>query len=215
MKTSTALVLCGIIAIAVAAYTLMVYSSLPDTIPTHWGADGTVNGYGSRGTIFIMPGVTLSLTLLLLALPWMSPKNFKIDTFRETYNYMMFIVTAMMGYLSFVIIYMTLHPTWDFTKPMIGGMLIFFALLGNSMGKVKRNFFMGIRTPWTLASDQVWVATHRLGARLMTLGGAAGAVAVLLGAPVLPVFFVFLALVLYPVLYSLLLYKRLEKAGAL
>ena len=127
----------------------------------------------------------------------------------------MFIVTAMMGYLSFVIIYMTLHPTWDFTKPMIGGMLIFFALLGNSMGKVKRNFFMGIRTPWTLASDQVWVATHRLGARLMTLGGAAGAVAVLLGAPVLPVFFVFLALVLYPVLYSLLLYKRLEKAGAL
>ena len=207
--------LCGIIAIAVAAYTLMVYSSLPDTIPTHWGADGTVNGYGSRGTIFIMPGVTLSLTLLLLALPWMSPKNFKLDTFRETYNYMMFIVTAMMGYLSFVIIYMTLHPTWDFTKPMIGGMLIFFALLGNSMGKVKRNFFMGIRTPWTLASDQVWVATHRLGARLMTLGGAAGAVAVLLGAPVLPVFFVFLALVLYPVLYSLLLYKRLEKAGAL
>ena len=215
MKTSTALAFCGIIAIAVAAYTLMVYSSLPDTIPTHWGADGTVNGYGSRGTIFIMPGVTLSLTLLLLALPWMSPKNFKIDTFRETYNYMMFIVTAMMGYLSFVIIYMTLHPTWDFTKPMIGGMLIFFALLGNSMGKVKRNFFMGIRTPWTLASDQVWMATHRLGARLMTLGGVAGAVAVLLGAPVLPVFFVFLALVLYPVLYSLLLYKRLEKAGAL
>jgi len=215
MKTSTTMVLCCLIAIAVTGYTLFVYSSLPNIIPTHWGADGKVNGYGSRNTIFIMPVTTIGMTLLLLALPWMSPKNFSIETFRYTYNYIMLIVTAMMGYLSFVIIHMTLHPQWNYTKPMIGGMLLFLGLLGNSLGKVKRNFFMGIRTPWTLANDQVWVATHRLGARLMTLAGFGGALAVWLGAPVLPIFFIFIALSLYPIIYSLLLYKRLERSGAI
>ena len=215
MKTSTALVLCCLIALFVTGYTLIVYSSLPDIIPTHWGADGKVNGWGSRNTIFITPAITLGMALLFIALPWMSPKNFSIETFRSTYNYIMLIVTAMMGYLSIVIIYMSQHPTWNYTKPLIGGMMLFLGLLGNSLGKVKKNFYVGIRTPWTLASDQVWVATHRLGARLMTIAGFGGAVAIWLGAPVMPIFFIFIALSLFPVIYSLFLYKRLERGGVL
>jgi uncharacterized membrane protein len=193
----------------------MVYPSLPETIPTHWGADGKVNGYGPRSTAFIWPALAAGMTLLMFVLPAISPKNFSMESFRHTFNYITFILVAMMGYLGFVVLYMTQNPTWAFEKPFVGGMMVFIGLLGNLMGKVQRNFFVGIRTPWTLASDKVWVATHRLGARLMTLGGLVGALLVIIGVPALYVFFAFIALILYPILYSLLLYKRLERAGSL
>lgn len=215
MKTSTALVLCLLVFVAVCVYTAVVYPGLPDTVPTHWGPDGKPNAWGSRNTVFLWPGITLGMTVLMWVLPVISPKNFKIDSFRQTFNYIVFIVVAMMGYISFVGLLMTQNPHWDLSKALLGGILAFTGLLGNMLGKVKRNFFVGIRTPWTLANERVWDATHRLGARLMTFAGVAGAIAILVGAPAMPVFFVFIALTLYPVVYSLILYKRLERAQLL
>jgi uncharacterized membrane protein len=81
------------------------------------------------------------------------------------------------------------------------------------LGKVRRNFWMGVRTPWTLASDAVWIATHRLAARLLVAGSLAGAIALWLGAPVEVGFFLLLTALLIPAGYSLLLYKRLEREG--
>jgi uncharacterized membrane protein len=89
-------------------------------------------------------------------------------------------------------------------------MFVFFALIGNLLGKVRRNFWMGIRTPWTLASEEVWIATHRLGARLMVAAGIAGAVCVALGVPLPVCFALLIGSLLIPVLYSLWLSKKLE-----
>jgi len=89
------------------------------------------------------------------------------------------------------------------------------ALLGNVLGKVRRNFFVGIRTPWTIANEQVWNATHRLGAKTFFAGGLLGLVAVILRAPFwLPVTAVIVA-VLIPVIYSLMFYKQLERRSEL
>src|SRR5262245_17683179 len=98
----------------------------------------------------------------------------------------MFLVTALFGYLHGVILLQQFkNPPvrFDIGRLMVGGMFLFFALLGNVLGKVKRNFFMGVRTPWTLASETVWTRTHRLAAWLWTGGGLVGLVAVLAGAP--------------------------------
>ena len=70
----------------------------------------------------------------------------------------------------------------DIGRALIGGMFLFFALLGNVMGKVRKNFYIGIRVPWTLASDRVWNDTHRLAAWLMVGGGILGFLLVILGA---------------------------------
>ena len=89
------------------------------------------------------------------------------------------------------------------------------ALLGNVLGKVRRNFFVGIRTPWTIANEQVWNATHRLCAKTFFAGGLLGLVAVILRAPFwLPVTAVIVA-VLIPVIYSLMFYKQLERRSEL
>jgi uncharacterized membrane protein len=153
--------------------------------------------------------------VMLVGLPWLSPKKFEIDTFRATFNYIMVFVACFFGFLAYMITYATLNPHWDMTKPFISGLMLFIGLIGNFLGKVKKNFYVGIRTPWTLASDKVWIGTHRLGARIMTFGGFACTIALWLGVPAMVAFGIFIALCLYPVLYSLLLYKQLEKAGAL
>jgi len=87
--------------------------------------------------------------------------------------------------------------------------------MGNVMGKVRRNFFIGIRTPWTLASEPVWNATHRFAARTLFVGGLLGLLAVILHAPFWLPMAAILTAALVPVIYSLVLYKQLERRGAL
>ena len=215
MKTSTALALCVLVMVAVLVYAAMSYSSLPDRIPIHWNAAGKIDGYGSKSIIFMYPSMPLVAVIMLVTLPWLSPAKFKIDEFRGAFNYMMVIISCMMGYIGFVAMYGTRNPHFEINKLLISGILLFFGLLGNMLGKVKRNFFIGVRTPWTLASDKVWVATHRLAARLITVSGLLGAVAIWLGGPMWVIFTIVIALVLYPAVYSLILYKRLERTQAL
>ena len=125
--------------------------------------------------------------VLFAFLPALSPKHFEVDTFRSTYLYIMVLITALFAYMNGVI----LLATWqelregnkfmDIGRALIGGMFLFFALLGNVMGKVRKNFYIGIRVPWTLASDRVWNDTHRLAAWLMVAGGIIGFLVVILG----------------------------------
>ena len=94
-----------------------------------------------------------------------------------------------------------------------------FASLGNVLGKVRRNFWVGIRTPWTIASERVWNTTHRLAAKLFVCAGAIGLVTVVAGLPPMPMFVIVLSTILFaslfPVVYSLYLYKVLEQRSEL
>ncbi|MBV9470445.1 MAG: SdpI family protein, partial [Abitibacteriaceae bacterium] len=192
-------------------YGLALAPHLPDRIPTHWDAYGQVNGWGSKQTgLFLMPGMMLLLLLLLFALPWLSPRNFSTADFHGTFNYVMVITIALMGYMHIIMLQAALHPDANMNRGLWGGLFLFFALTGNVLGKVRRNFWIGIRTPWTLASDEVWIATHRLAARLMVAGGLIGACAAWLGAPFVFCFILLMLTVLIPVPYSLLMYKKME-----
>jgi uncharacterized membrane protein len=140
------------------------------------------------------------------------------------------LVTALFAYLNMAILLNCLKdPPFrvDIGSLFMGGMFLFFALMGNVMGKVKPNFFMGVRTPWTLANETVWVRTHRLAAWLWTVGGLIGLAVVAVGAVVqnvidqpmpwffIPLFVGFMIMAIIPVPYSLYIYKRLEKEGKL
>ena len=84
---------------------------------------------------------------------------------------------------------------------MMGGISLFFALMGNVMGKVRRNFWVGFRTPWTLANERVWNATHRCGAKAMVVAGLAGLIVALTGAQFWLFFGILLLGALIPALY--------------
>jgi uncharacterized membrane protein len=206
------MVLVGVLLTAgMAVYGAVLYPTLPEQIPTHWGLNGQVDGWTPKPWGVFLVSILMGVALLsFLALPALSPRNFELEGFRTTYNYIVTVVLAMFAYIGVVGFQAALHPDQDLGRLLIGGVMGALAVLGNVLGKVRRNFWMGIRTPWTLASDKVWYATHRLGARLMMFAGGLGAVAVLAGAPPAAVFLLVLAAILWPVVHSYLLYKRLE-----
>ena len=90
-----------------------------------------------------------------------------------------------------------------------------FALLGNVMGKVRRNFYIGVRTPWALANERVWNATHRFAAKTFVLGGVIGLVLTAVGVKGWLPFAALMGAALVPVVYSLVVYKQLERRGQL
>jgi uncharacterized membrane protein len=205
----------GLIA-AVLVATTATYSHLPATVPTHWDARGNVNGWSARWTLFVIdPGIMAGLLLLFAVLPWLSPKHFEVDSFRSTYLYIMVVVLAMMTYMHALMLAAGLSWAVDVGRAVEGGVCLLIALLGNVMGKVRRNFYVGIRTPWTIANEQVWNATHRFAAKTMFAGGVLGVIAAILGAPFwLPIGLVMVG-ALGPAVYSLVLYKQMESRGEL
>jgi uncharacterized membrane protein len=192
------------------------YDRLPEQLPVHWDVHFEPDSFVAREDAllyFLLPPAGMAVFLgLWLLLPWLSPRRFKVDRFRRVYDYLMALVVALFAYLHLVLL-------WGYVEGVspgrliVAGFFLMFALLGNVMGQVQRNFWVGVRTPWTLASEAVWVRTHRVAAWLYVPLGVAGFIAVLAGAPLGVLFVVFLVVVLLPVVYSLVLYKRLERRG--
>jgi len=208
-----------LIAISLGA-TAWVYSSLPEQIPTHWNIRGEVDGYGGKWTLFLFPAMMAGLLVLFSILPALSPKHFEVDTSRSTYLYIMVLCTGLFGYMHGVLLYVVhqtvaKEATVDLGRAFIAGMFLFFGLMGNVIGKVRKNFYIGVRVPWTLASDRVWNDTHRLAAWVWVSAGVIGFVMVVLGAPILAAIAVLLVSAFIPVIYSFVHYKSLERRGTL
>jgi uncharacterized membrane protein len=193
------------------------YDQLPDQIPVHWDINGSADKFVPKSeawvNFWLAPSLMAGFLLLTVALPWLSPKQFEVDRFRDTYGYAMALVVALFGYIHLLILWGSLHPEATTIRLLVAGILAFFALIGNVLGRVRRNFWLGIRTPWTLANEDVWNKTHRLGAWMFVAYGFVGCIAVLFGVPLLWVFVALMVVAVIPVLYSLVIYKLLEKQG--
>jgi uncharacterized membrane protein len=208
----------GAAAVILAAFagTVVAYPQLPAVVPLHWDAHGNVNGWGPKWSLFLYgPGLMALFVLLFSALPWLSPKKFEVDSFRATYLYIMMTLVALLAYIHLLVLGAALGVALDMTRAIMGGVCLLIALMGNVLGKVRRNFYIGVRTPWTIANEQVWNATHRFAAKTFFAGGVVGLLAVILRAPLWAPMSTILIGALSPVIYSLLFYKRLERQGNL
>ena len=215
----------GWLAIGLTAGTIVVsvavYPSLPEKIPTHWNIQGEVDGYGTKPFgLFLLPGMMVGFLVMFKLLPLLSPKDFEIEPFKTTFQFIMLTALGMFAYIHFVAMLFTWRHVagrepFDMTRVPFGGMLLFFTLIGNVLGKVRKNFYVGVRVPWTLASDRVWNDTHRFAAWTMVGGSLIGFLMIITGVPVIWSFAVLMVGVLSPVAYSFVLYKKLERKGAL
>ncbi len=202
--------------LATLAGTVVAYPHLPQIVATHWDVSGHVNGWSPKWSLVLYePGLMLGIVLLFSAIPWLSPKKFEVDSFRATYLYIMIMIVTLLAYGQILIVISGLGLVLDVSRALEGGICLMIALMGNVMGKVRRNFFIGIRTPWTIANEQVWNATHRFAAKTFFAGGLLGLIAVLLRAPFWLSVAAILVAALVPAFYSLVLYKRLERSGDL
>jgi len=209
---------CAILVAAGFAATILAWPQLPERIPLHWNVHGEVDGWGPRGLMTVLgPGAMLAELAIFALLPVLSPKRFALESFTPTYLRIMLAAILLAGYITAVLLFAGLTGHVDVSAALLGGVSVLLVFIGNLMGKVRRNFFIGIRTPWTLASERVWYATHRLAGKTIVATGIASFAAALWGglAGTLAWIALVLAGVLVPVAYSFVHYKALERDGAL
>jgi uncharacterized membrane protein len=209
------LLLCVLIMLASAVATLAVFAHLPARIPIHWNVQDAIDGYGPRAWVFFPSLMMVLIMGLWTVLPMLSPRRFTVDAFRATYWHACLMVVGLLGYTQVVVAWGAYTHAMHMHRPVLGGLAVFVALLGNVIGKVKRNFWLGVRTPWSLANDRVWYSTHRVAAKSMVAGGLLTLAAVILDLPGGLGIGLLVASLLIPAVWSLLYYKRLEHSGRL
>lgn len=201
---------CLLLIAAMCAATLYCWPSLSEQVPVHWNVEGVADGYGPRAVLWLLgPGMMALVALTGWLLPRIAPRRCDISGFEPTYYYACCVIVGLLAYVYALVLVSVLHGGVAMQRAIPAGIFILLILIGNPLGKVRRNAVMGIRTPWTLASEAVWHATHRLAARLMVASGLLGLFALWLGAPHWLLLTVVLAWAPLAAGYSLLLYKRL------
>jgi uncharacterized membrane protein len=211
MKISRAHVLSLGFVVVAFAMACMLYGRLPERVPTHWNAQGVVDGYTPKPWgPFILPLVMAALFLVLVAVPRMSPRGYRVARFQGVFEGIQVVLIAFLFLLNALVLLAGIGVSVPMARVVPAATGLVLVVLGNYMGKFTKNFFCGIRTPWTLASDEVWLRTHRLGGRLFVLAGVIVLVSGLLGGGPVPVLAAVAVAAATPVLYSYVLYRRLE-----
>lgn len=190
---------------------IAVVGRLPERVPTHWGLDGEVDGWMTPWkAVLFGPGIALANWLLFLVLPRIDPRREQYERFWPTYYLMVNGITLFLAVVQGLILTSALGWAVDVTRVILlltGGL---FLVVGNYLPRVRSNWWLGIRTPWTLSSEHVWRETHRFGGWTMMAAGALAMIAAFLPTPIGAgvAVAVMLGGGLIPVGYSYLLWKR-------
>jgi uncharacterized membrane protein len=216
MSTRTTIIVVSIMIILSTLVGVALWDRLPDPMASHWDAHDQVNGYMSKlWGVFLMPLVTTGLFLFFLAIPNIDPLKANIAQFREAFNLFTILFVGFMIYIYFLTLLWNLGYTgFNMSEAMLLALGVLFFFVGYLMRKSKRNFFIGIRTPWTLSSDTVWDETHRVGSALFMIAGVLAFLGSFIGG-MATFWFIFVPImvsVLVTLIYSYVLYQREIKA---
>lgn len=202
---SAALVVLGLVVVAA------LYSRMPDPVPTHWGIHGEVNGWMPKPWgPFLLPLTNLGLLVMMLLLPRISPRGFEVDRFAGALSKITLGIVAFMFGITVIASLAAIGVAIDMNLMVSVGCGALFVVIGNFMGKLTKNFFIGIRTPWTLASDEVWLRTHRLGGKLFVAAGLASIAGALLGHGIVTLVASLVVVSLTTIIYSYVVHERLN-----
>jgi len=189
---------------------IIVYSYLPDKLASHWNVSGEVDGYMPKfWGVFILPIILVVFYCFYIFIPKIDPLKKNIIAFEKEFDIFILALVLFMFYIYFLTLFWNFGYVFDLGQFMMPALGILFIFVGILLKKAKRNFFIGIRTPWTLSSDFVWDKTHKLGSILFIFLGIISILGV-----VVPEFGFFLVIVpivivvLVLVIYSYIIYKQ-------
>ena len=186
------------------------YAQMPSMMASHWNAQGEVDGYISRfwGT-FLFPIILVGLLILFTFIPKIDPLKENIKKFRKYFDTFIILITIFLSYIYCLTLFWNLGKRFDMNILIMPAIGIIFYYSGVLMENSKRNWFIGIRTPWTLSSENVWDKTHKIGAKIFKIAGIVSFIGILFGE-----YATFLVLGLavfgsiYTIVYSYFEYKK-------
>lgn len=196
-------------------YLAYVWDQLPDNVPMHWNLQGEITRYGSKAELILIPILLPLLAYgIFLVAPKIDPKN-QLNKMGNKFQAIKLVVTTLMSILALFIIYSAKNQS--FTNPnyivLIVGVL--YIIFGNYFKTIKANYFIGIRTPWTLESETVWKETHKLGGKMWFIGGLIVVMCSLLLDEEYnyPIFLIITGIItIIPITYSYILFKKEKNA---
>lgn len=199
-------------------YLSVIWNSLPERVPIHWNATGEIDGWGNKLTLIVMLFMLPVLTYVILSVVSKIDPKKRMSLMGGKLYQLKFILVLFMSLLALFIIYSTKSQTISSPSFVFAILGALFMALGNYFKVIKPNYFIGIKTPWTLENEEVWKKTHTFAGKLWFIGG----LLIILGSLIFEsTFFVkiFLAIVfciaIIPICYSYLKYKNLKKEGKL
>ena len=211
MKARTADILSALFIAAAAALAAALYTDLPAQIPTHWNAAGEIDDYSPKGWgIVMLLGMGVLVWVIMKLIPVISPKGYRTETFAEIVNLFQVVLVAFMSGICMLVLLESYGINVRINESIFIGVGLLLFILGNYMTKMRKNFFLGIRTPWTLASDEVWSRTHRVGGPIFMAGGLLLAVSAFLPIRAEAMAAVIVVIALVPVVYSYFVYRSVE-----
>ena len=156
-----------------------VYGRLPDPMPTHWNFSGEVDGWTSLPWgAFALPLMLVGMWIIFQVLPAIDPRKANYAKFKGTYEVLIITITTFMLGVHLLVLANALGSDISLDRLVPIGVGVLLMVIGNLLPRTRPNWFVGIRTPWTLSSDRVWDRTHRFGGHLLV---GAGALVVLVG----------------------------------
>lgn len=166
-KSFSQIIICLLIIIIAFLLGFYFYPQMPAKMASHWNTQGEVNGYLSKfWALFLLPFLMVILFLLFLIIPEIDPLKKNIEKFRKFYNEFALLIIFFLFYIYVLTILWGLGLKFRINLFLAPLLAVLFYYLGVLMSKAKRNWFIGIRTPWTLSNEKVWQKTHQLGSKL-------------------------------------------------
>jgi uncharacterized membrane protein len=219
--TRTNVALAAVLVVAtLGAVSTGVALSLPDDVqlPIHWGLNGEADGFAGKWKALMVPPLMAGLlSMLFFFLPSLEPRKQGLERSQGLYLWGWIALLLVGAAMELAVVSTALGWGLPVNRVITGAVGATLVLMGNQLGKSRSMYLIGLRTPWTLASEDVWIRTHRLGGKLMVLAGLAIIGASLLPLPPALLMQVMLALVvataLVPVVYSYLLWRRERHAS--
>jgi uncharacterized membrane protein len=213
MSTRIANILSIVSMVLIGAYAAWMYPSLPDPMPTHWNAAGQADDFTSKAVgAPLLAATPLFIFIVFKLIPVISPRGFRTESFTNVLNILMTASVLFGCVIAVGVMHAARDASVDISSLVHVAVGFLLVVIGNFLGKVRKNFFLGIRTPWTLASDEVWAKTHRLGGWCFVVAGIFMAIAGLaMPSSRMPwVITVIVVIALIPVVYSYVAYRRIE-----
>jgi uncharacterized membrane protein len=206
----------AVVVLAMLGFTLAVWRELPERIPTHWDFRGEVNGWSSRTVgAFFAPVLGTLLWLGLPLLRRLDPRRKNYERFDDTFFVLVNCIVVFMGVMHVLMLGSALGWPIDVSRSVFALLGVVFIVLGNFLPRIRSNWWMGVRTPWTLENERVWRETHRMAGWTFVGGGVIAMLAVLLPASLRgPVALgALMAGGLLPAAWSYVLWRRYQREG--
>lgn len=203
-----------IVALVILIVAIVGILIMPDTIPTHFGPSGEPDAWGTKYSVLMYPGIVILITILAIPMMKIDPKLENYERFEKYYYNFFFVFSIFFLVVELANIAIALGMAVNVGSVICFTVGVFMFFVGNLLPKIKQNFFFGIKAPWTLADEEVWFKTHRLGGKVFVLGG----IAMMVGAfvpgeeKVWVLLTVIIFMVLIPFVYSILIYLKKNKS---